>query len=231
MLRAIIFDFNGIVLNDEPYHFRSMRDAVAGFGIRITEDEYYAEYLPMDDAACLDAICGRHSVTLTDGQRRGILELKPALYRACLQDGFPFAPGIEHLIRAAAEKYPIALASGAKRSEIESALSAKGLLNSFRVILGAEDFVIGKPSPQSYLFALEKLNRAMAGSSTPVRPGECLVIEDSIGGIRGARAAGMPCLAVAGTYPKEKLSGANRVVSSLQEIAVDSLQDLCEEQP
>ncbi len=228
MLRAIIFDFNGIILNDEPFHFRSMRDAVADLGIRITQDEYYAEYLPMDDADCLNAICRNHSVTITDEQRAGILQAKPRLYRAYLQHGYPFAPGVDQLIRTAAVRYPIALASGASRSEIESALTAKGLLNCFRVILGAEDFTVGKPSPQSYLLALEKLNQVMGDSFAPVRPHQCLVIEDSIGGIQGARAAGMICLAVAGTYPKEKLSAANRVVSSLHEIALDSLQELCE---
>jgi len=229
MLRAIIFDFNGIILNDEPLHFRSMRDAVAELGIRITQDEYYAEYLPMDDAGCLDAICRNHSVKITDEQRARALQVKPRLYRDCLQDGYPFAPGVDELIRAAAGRYPIALASGASRSEIENALAVKGLLNCFQVILGAEDFTVGKPSPQSYLLALEKLNRAMGDFFAPVRPHQCLVVEDSIGGIQGARAAGMICLAVAGTYPREKLSAANRVVSSLQEIVLDSLQELYED--
>ena len=230
MLRAIIFDFNGIILNDEPYHFRSMRDAVAELGVHITEEEYYAEYLPMDDANCLEAICRNHSAKITHEQRARILELKPRLYRLSLRHGYPFVPGVDGFIRTAAERYPIALASGASRDEIESALLAKGLLNCFRVILGAEDFSVGKPAPQSYLLALEKLNEAIDGMSSPVRPHECLVVEDSIGGVQGARAAGMACLAVAGTYPREQLSVATRVVDSLREIKLDSLQELCEGQ-
>jgi HAD superfamily hydrolase (TIGR01509 family) len=230
MLKAIIFDFNGIILNDEPYHYRSMRDAVAELGVHITEEEYYAEYLPMDDWSCLEAICRNHSINITPEQRERTLKLKPKLYRDLLQGGYPFVGGVDDFIRAAAERYPIALASGARREEIESALVAKNLLDCFRVILGAEDFSVSKPAPQSYLSALEKLNRAIDGSY-PVRPDECLVIEDSIGGVKGARAAGMACLAVAGTYPREMLSAATRVVDSLQEITFDSLQELCERQP
>ena len=229
MLRAIIFDFNGIILNDEPYHFRSMRDAVAELGIHVTEEEYYAEYLPMDDSSCLEAIFRNHSVEITPKQRARTLKLKSQLYRALLRDGYPFVHGVDAFIRAAAEHYPMALASGASREEIEGALLAKGLLNCFRVILGAEDFFVGKPSPQSYLLALERLNKAMNGLSS-VRPHECLVIEDSIGGVQGARAAGMVCLAVAGTYPREQLSAATRVVDSLMEITLDSLQEMGEGQ-
>ncbi len=227
MLRAIIFDFNGIVLNDEPFHFLSMRDAVAPLGIRITQDEYYSRYLPMDDSNCLDAICRDHSVQITPGQRTRILERKPQIYRALLKDGFPFAPGIEDFIRTAAARYPIALASGARRDEIESALSAKGVLACFRVILGAEDFAVGKPAPASYLETLDRLNKTLDGQR-PVLPGECLVIEDSVGGVEGVRGAGMVCLAVAGTYTRDRLSGANRVVNSLQDVTFDSLEELCE---
>ena len=230
MLRAVIFDFNGVILNDEPYHFRSMRDAVAELGIHVTQEEYYAEYLPMDDANCLEAICRNHSVKITPEQRARILKRKPQLYGALLKDGLPFVPGIDDFVRSAAQRYPIALASGARREEIENALDAKGLLDCFRVILGAEDFTIGKPAPQSYLQALEKLNRVIDGLFSPVRPHECLVIEDSIGGVQGARAAGMACLAVAGTYSREQLHVATRVVDSLQEIMPDALHQLCEGQ-
>jgi len=231
MLKAIIFDFNGIIVNDEPYHYRSMRDAVAELGIHITEEEYYAEYLPMDDWSSLDAICCNHSIRISPEQRDRILKLKPRLYRTLIQGQCPLVRGVDDFIRAAAERYPLALASAARREEIESVLATKGLLDCFRVILGAEDFPVSKPDPRSYLLALERLNQAVDGLSSPARPDECLVIEDSIGGVRGARAAGMACLAVAGTYPREQLTAATRVVGSLQEITFDSLQELLQRQP
>lgn len=228
MLKAIIFDFNGVILNDEPYHCRSMLQTLAGLGIHITEEEYYAKYLPMDDSNCLEAICRNHSIGITPEQHARILEAKAALYSTFLNGAYPFARGIEEFVRAAAERYPIALASGARREEIGPALAAKNLLGCFRVILGAEDFSVSKPDPQSYLSALERLNQVLDELSSRVRPAECLVIEDSIGGVTGALGAGMACLAVAGTYRREQLAAATRVVDSLQEITIDSLQELCE---
>jgi beta-phosphoglucomutase len=228
MLRAIIFDFNGVVLNDEPYHYRSMRDAVAELGIALTEEEYYRLYLPLDDRRCLKAIAGQHSVEFSSEQMDRALSRKSSRYLELLSEGYPFCPGVREFIPKAAARYPLALASGARREEIASALSAAQLQVYFRVIVAGEEFVVGKPDPASYLQALETLNGSLNGPSAPIRPPECLVIEDSIGGITGARAAGMACLAVAGTYPASGLTSANRVVGSLEEVDIESLEQLTE---
>jgi HAD superfamily hydrolase (TIGR01509 family) len=229
MLRAIIFDFNGVILNDEPLHFQSMLDTVADVGIRITREEYWREYLPLDDSACLETICRNHSFQLGDQERARLLELKSLLYRRLLQDRYPLFPGAADFIRAAARRYPLALASGARRDEILSTLQATDLVRHFQVIAGAEDFTRGKPHPESYLFTLERLNETRNGEAGKILPGECLVIEDSVGGVKGARAAGMPCLAVAHTYPRESLTAASHVVSSIQEVKLEELESLCQE--
>ncbi len=229
MLRAIIFDFNGVILNDEPLHFRAMRETVAALGITLGEREYWDKYLPLDDARCLGAICADHSVGLTAEQTESALARKAGLYRQLLDGGYPLFPGVASFVRAAANRYPLALASGARRDEIEEALEATGLHSCFSVIVGAEDFSRGKPHPESFLFALSRLNASQNGLLTPVNPAECLVIEDSVGGVRGARAAGMKCLAVTNSQPREKLGAANLVVSSLSEVSVDELQRLLEE--
>jgi hypothetical protein len=80
MLKAIIFDFNGVILLDEPYHFQSMSEAMTAFGVRITEQEYYRDYLPLDDLGALQAICCAHSLELTESQRAEILTRKPKIY-------------------------------------------------------------------------------------------------------------------------------------------------------
>ncbi len=229
MLRAIIFDFNGVILNDEPIHFRAMRDTVAGLGIRLDEDRYWKEYLPLDDANCLEAICRDNGIRLTAEQRGNALAQKSAIYRQLLKDQYPLFPGAAELVQAAAHRYPLALASGARREEIEGTLRATGLLSCFRVILGAEDFVLGKPHPESFLLALFKLNASLNGRAAPISPGECLVIEDSAGGVRGVRAAGMRCLAVTNTYPRQDLLEANAIVDSLEEVQVESLHEVLEE--
>ncbi len=230
MLRAIIFDFNGIILNDEPLHYRSMRDSVADLGIQLSEQSYWAKYLPFDDVNCLQAICADHSVQLSPEQLRGTLARKAALYQQFLRDQYPVFPGAAQFIRSAAGKYPLALASGARRDEIERALDGTGLRRYFKVLVGAEDFTRGKPHPESFLFALSKLNESIDGRPR-VTPPECLVIEDSVAGVQGARAAGMMCMAVTNTYPRERLLAANLTIASLQEVSVDNLQSLLEELP
>ncbi len=226
MLKAIIFDFNGVILNDEPLHFAAMRDAVAGLGIRLTREDYWNKYLPFDDMECLENVCRDNAFPLNDETRKEVLARKSWNYQKQLQGGFPLFPGAAQFVRTASEQLPLALASGARRVEIESALESTGLKRCFTVIVAAEDFALGKPNPESFLLALQWLNAAR--NTTPILPGECLVIEDSVGGVRGARAAGMACMAVANSYPLEVLSAANLVVSSLEDMQIDNLKGLFE---
>jgi beta-phosphoglucomutase len=229
MLRAIIFDFNGIILNDEPFHFASMRDAVAQIGIAIDREEYWSKYLPFDDVTCLQRICEDHGFALTDDLRRKILFSKVENYQRMLRSEYPLFPGVADFIRNAAARYPLALASGARRDEIETTLRETGLIDLFQVIVGAEDFTKGKPNPESYLLALDRLNSKLNGSHPSIRPHECLVIEDSVGGVHGARAAGMRCLAISNTYPPDSLRAADRILASLEHAVPAELEGLMEE--
>jgi len=226
MLKAIIFDFNGVILDDEPLHFKAMREAVAGLGIALTKDAYWDKYLPFDSRGCLEAICRDHAVRLNDTDQSRTIKVKEAAYSRLLADRLPVFPGAIQFIESASRHYLLAVASGARRAEIEKTLHAANLHRHFRVIVAAEDFSRGKPHPESFLLALKKLNSACNGQSPPIKAEECLVIEDSIGGIAGARAAGMRCLAVSNSYPPDKLKEANRVVRSLEDVPVNSLPSL-----
>lgn len=229
MLKAIILDFNGVIIDDEPLHFSSMRDTVIDFGINLSRETYWGKYLPMDDTQCLEAICRDFSIQLSDRQKDRALARKSRLYWQQLQDRYPLFPGALVFVKAAAERYPLALASGARREEIEATLSAAGLERCFTVIVAAEDFIRAKPHPESFLLSLERLNAKIGRQLHPIQPKECLVIEDSIGGIHGAHAAGMVCLAVSNSYPIEQLQDADRVVTSLEEVQLDSLDKIIEE--
>jgi beta-phosphoglucomutase len=228
MLKAIILDFNGVIVNDEPLHYLAMRGAVSEFGIVLTEQEYWSRYLPFDDERCLKAICDDYSVNLSDRQKEQALLRKATLYAGLIGGQYPLFAGAADFVRAAAGQYPLALASGARRDEIDRTLTAAGLINCFRVIVAAEDFTLGKPHPESYLLALKHLNHLLNGNPL-ILPCECLVIEDAVAGVQGAQAAGMKCLAVSTSYPDEKLRAANRIAPSLAEVSVDSLQIIFEE--
>jgi len=229
MLRAIIFDFNGIILDDEPLHYESMRNVAASLGISLSREDYWNRYLPFDDKGCLDAICKDHSLQLSESQRAKALGDKSEFYHRMLQDRYPLFPGVADFVRAAASKYPLAIASGAKRDDIERTLRASGLGQCFRVIVGAEDFTLGKPHPESFLLALDHLNARLNGQPRSIEPHECMVVEDSTEGVKGARAAGMVCLAVSNTYPQERLAAASLVVSTLTGLDLATLERLCEE--
>jgi beta-phosphoglucomutase len=229
MLKAIILDFNGVILDDELLHYKAMQKVVAVLDITLTKEAYWGKYLPLDDTDCLEAVCRDNSIPLTDERRAHLLELKNALYNQQLQNRFPLFPGAAEFIQSAAQNYPLALASGARREEIETTLKATGLNQYFHVIVAAEDFTLGKPHPESYLLALKRLNAARKMMSSAISPEECLVIEDTIGGVAGAIAAGMRCLAVSNSYPPEKLQKANRVARSLKDVKIESLPALFEQ--
>jgi len=222
-------DFNGVILNDEPVHFAAMRDTVAELGITLTKEDYWKKYLPFDDRQCLDAICRDCSIRLSETRHEAALARKAQLYKETISCNFPLFAGVAQFIENAAQHYPLALASGAKREEIETALDSTGLRRYFLVIVAAEDFVRGKPHPDSFLLALEQLNAKIGSTSRTIRPGECLVIEDSIDGVNGALAAGMACMAVSNSYPENMLQTANMTAATLSEIRLDTLRALFEE--
>ena len=121
---------------------------------------------------------------------------------------------------------PLAVASGALRHEIETILTAAGLHDYFPAIVSAEDVKQGKPEPEIFLKALAALN-APQGKSDVIQADECVVIEDSKEGVRGARRAGMRCLAVTNSHPAELLHEAHAVVDSLEDVTLPFLQQLC----
>jgi HAD superfamily hydrolase (TIGR01509 family) len=134
-------------------------------------------------------------------------------------------PGVKTVIPALAERVPLAIASGALRHEIREILSSIGLVERFRTIVSAEDVRQGKPDPEIFLKALANLNAELAGNS-PISASDCLVIEDSKEGIRGARSAGMKCLAVTNSHPADLLKGADAVVESLEPLTLKALEAL-----
>jgi len=221
-LRAAIFDFDGVLVDSEPLHFRALRDALAPEAITIDEQEYAREYLAYDDRGGIRTALERHGQPW-DGERIETIALRKARLFQALLPSVPWLPGARELVLGLERAgLPLAIASGALRAEIEAILSAGGLRGAFRAVVGAEDVTSGKPHPEPYLRALA----ALAATATGLRASECLVVEDSMPGIAAARAAGMTVVAVTNSYPAPRLSAAQLVVASLEGLSLERLERL-----
>jgi beta-phosphoglucomutase len=220
-LRAIIFDFDGVIAHTEPLHFAALQGVLAGIDIVLTEAEYYRDYLGFDDRGCFMTALQQHRRQVTTAVVTELMHHKARAYLAAVKEHLVIFPGVRELVREAAERYPLAIASGALRNEIELILEESGLRKAFRHITSAEDVTRGKPAPDPFLHAMAGLNKSLENRS--LTPGECLVIEDSLPGIRGACAAGMKVLAVANTHALQDLHEAHSLTHSLADIRLSDL--------
>lgn len=223
MLRALLFDFDGVIANNEPIHMRMFQKVLSPLGVPLTEEDYYATYLGMDDKGCFSTLLNAHGKNPSATEIDSLIQEKTGFYTDYIKDHLVIFPGVVEFVTSAADKYPLAIASGALRHEIELILDAAKIRKAFQTIVSAEDVSEGKPSPEGFMMARSRLQTI---TSTPIRAEECLVIEDSIAGLEAARRAGMSCLAVTNTYPRERLQSAARVVDSLTECRLEDLERL-----
>ena len=217
MLRAVIFDFNGIIVDDEPIHFKLFQRVLGEEGIPLTQSDYYARYLGFDDRGAFLAGYREHQRPLSEAKLGELIRRKAAYYQEAIRNHVSIFPGVKPLLADLAPQLPLAVASGALRHEIETILATANLLRQFPVIVSAEDVEQGKPQPEIFLKALARLN-ALSERDPPIAAADCVVIEDSKEGIKGAHRAGMKCLAVTNSHPEELLSEADAIVQSLEDI-------------
>jgi len=223
MQHAILFDFNGVILDDEPIHLRLFNEGLAPLGYRIDAADYYEKYVGFDDADGFTAAVADQGGDLDRGLLDRLIREKAARYQTLMDSHPPLFPGAAELIRRLVDRYPLAIASGALREEIEGVLATAGLADCFQVIVAAEDVTHGKPDPEGYLVALAALCRGREPDLTADR---CLVIEDTVAGVVAAKAAGMRCLAVAHTYPAERLYRADLVRPTLAAVTLEEIEGL-----
>jgi beta-phosphoglucomutase len=223
-LQAVIFDFDGVIADSEPLHFRAFQQALAEDGLELSPKEYYARYLGYDDVGMFQAF-GEDRAVPMDGAR--VVELvarKGAKLQAMLSAGSVLFPGAVEFVRTAASAVPIAIASGALRHEIDEVIEAAGVADLFSTIVASGDTPESKPSPAPYRLAFERLRDA---TGTALDPRRCVAIEDSRWGLESARGAGLRCVGVTNSYPADELTGAELVVSGLQTLTIDALDRLC----
>jgi beta-phosphoglucomutase len=223
MLRAVVFDFDGVIANSEPLHYQAFRDVLAAAGVVLSEPDYYARYLGYDDVGVFKAVAADGGLSWSMNRVTELVRFKAVRMERLEQDGARLFPGADAAIRRAAALVPLAIASGALGAEIRRVLDREQLTTCFKAIVAAEDTPVGKPAADPYQRAVALLAEALGG---PVRPSECVAIEDSPWGLQSARAAGLRTIAVAHTYGRATFE-ADAVISSLDELDVGMMERLC----
>jgi len=219
-LQALIFDFDGVIANTEPLHFAGLRQTLREIGIDLSEGEYYADYLGYDDRGCFIAALTANHRPIDPAVIVQLMKRKAVAYLESVKHHQVIFPGIPEFVRGAARDYPLAIASGALRHEIEYILEEAGLRKEFLHITSAEDVTKGKPDPQPFLLTWKALQQHNSGLTTS----SCLVIEDSLPGIQGAKAAGMKVLAVTNTHTVQGLHEAHAITHSLKDTSIEELR-------
>jgi HAD superfamily hydrolase (TIGR01509 family) len=214
-LRGIVFDFDGVIANSEPLHFRGFHEVLADEGLALTESDYYARYLGFDDAGAFEAMGLDRGVRWPQGHIGRLVERKAVRLEALEREQSVLFPGAAAAIERLASTGPLAIASGALKAEITRILLRENLARHFTVVVGAEDTPASKPAPDPYLRAVALLDATAHSGSNPA---EYVAIEDSQWGLESARAAGLRTVAVTHTYPADRLV-ADFTVSSLDALS------------
>ena len=216
MIRAVIFDFNGVLVDDESVHCDLFREVLAAEGVAMDERLYREKYLGFDDRECFETAMADAGRSADRAQVDAMIARKAVRYFEVAEAGLRFFPKAAESLAGLAVRWPLAINSGALRPEIEFALRKLGVRDRIRAIVSAEDASRGKPDPMGYLLALDALRKEPGMGDLAGR--DCLVVEDSLAGIASAKGAGMLALGIAQTYTRDELAkaGADAVLDDLR---------------
>ena len=208
-IAAIVFDFDGVLADSEPIHFRVYRELLARSGVTLTSEDYCARYLGFDDQGAFRQMAADNTLLLGDEEIELLIAEKARRFEAIVSGTNVLYPTAVSCVERLGATWPLGIASGALRADIDLMLKGAHIADRFRFIVAAGDTDATKPAPDPYLKAAE-----LHG----VPPVACVAIEDSRWGLQSAKAAGMRTIAVTHTYPREALGEADCVVESLDEI-------------
>lgn len=209
---AVIFDMDGVIADTREFHLLAFQELGERHGVPMTADQFRGMF-GLENSVFLPRMFGR---PMAPEESRRLADWKEARYRELITGRVELLPGVRELIAwLVAEKRPLAVASSAPRPNVEQVLRTTGIEPYFAALLSSEDVTRHKPHPDVFLTAAARLGTA---------PERCWVIEDSLHGIEAAKAAGIPCIAVATTHPEEELSPADVVYPHLEQFR----QELCQ---
>lgn len=210
---AVLFDFDGVIVHSEGCHLRAIREVCATHGVTFADETYFREYVAFSDRDIFPALWRDSGRTMSGSLLAELIERKHSLYETLVEQGAVAAfPGSVELIRACAERVPIAICSAASRATIEASIHALGIASCFTTIVSADDVERSKPDPAPYRLAAQRVGFPAS---------QCVAIEDTVGGMRSALGAGCKVIAVCHTMEGERLRDATLVVASTKDLTME----------
>ena len=227
VLKAVIFDFDGVIVDSEPLHYRAFLRVAHKFDIDFSYKQYLERYVGYDDRDGFRTMINDWRPDLTAKQQdptwlADLCQEKAHAFESIVGDGFESIQGTQQFIESINGKLPMAIASGAVESDISLILGQLRLADCFDAIITANDVTRSKPDPRTYELAVEKL--AQNHPTQAIEASDCVAIEDTPAGLESARRAGLSTVGLTTTYPKAKLKLANRVLETLEELTIDLLR-------
>ncbi len=228
MLKAVIFDFDGVIADSEALHYKALNAVLNRYGVDVPKEVHWQKYLGYSDRENIEAVNVDYGMEWDSARVQVLIDEKKVVFDELIVSGSIIIDGvavfIQRLIDAGIRR---AVCSGALRSDIDLMLAGTDFKYAFEMIVSADDVKHGKPNPEGYLMALDKLNQ---NGTDPIEASQCVVIEDSHWGLEAATAAGMQPIAVTNTYSRSELGREGRkVVDRLDELTINDLNDLCEQ--
>lgn len=226
MIKAILMDWNGVVIDDEQVQCEAYREVLKPYGIELSDEMYYAR-MGMNDRAFVRSVFEETEKPISEDELTSVLGAKTANWRDRVQRNVPLFDGVENFIKKCSNEFAVGVVSMAKREEIDLVLNLTGLAPHFSVILSAEDIATHKPDPACYREGFRQIDLVrIANGGLPMIHSECLVIEDSPQGVQAGKAADLPVLGVANTVSAEELrsAGADQVAKRLDDWMPESIR-------
>ena len=222
MLRAIVFDFDGVVVDSEPVHYQAFMEIGKAIGVSFDYEHYLTHYIGFDDRDAIRVMLNEAGQPSPDERIAELKEKKQAVFEELVRNGSAAIPGAVELIDQAHGNLPIAIGSGATSRDIELMLTSLGRRDRFEVIVSADHVERSKPDPATYRMAVEQLAQRHDGLG--LQPEHCLAIEDTAAGIAAARGAGLMTLGITTTGPASALAQAHRVEPGLDGVTLEVLK-------
>jgi len=222
MIRAVIFDLDGTLVDTEPIHFAAYAAVLRAEGVELTREEYFGRFIGYNDRDCFAAVLRENGRAADEAAIAGLMDRKSDAFMASIAGRDLLYPDAAEFVRRCAERFPLMVATGALRREAELLLAQSAIRRLFVDIVAAEDAEHGKPEPGCFIAALGRLGFILR-TRPPIDSAECLVVEDTAAGVQAAHRAGMKVLALAQTTPARKLSAAEIVRDSFAGTDLDEV--------